>query len=304
MRGPIAGPTAQSQRERYACTVVGSGRISAANDSPLGPPLRISATRLEDICSRLTKKDWEVLNFVSASRLASGRQLVAGLYLADRDRDPGRARVARKHLKRLASWRVIDAVGGRAIGGVRGGSDTLIYGVGPTGVRLLARRGFQQKRLGAPGSRYVRHTLACTQVVVDLRLADAGGVLELIEAKQEPACWRSFVGAFGPVILKPDLYLRVALPRGATEYRAMIEVDLATESSSTIRRKAERHLAYYRTGQEVRDHSVHPRIVWTAPNPRRAQQLQAVLGRLRPRTLFTVCLLSEFVPLLIREAGS
>jgi len=305
MRGPIADPTAQSWSQGYACTVAGSGRISAANDSPLGPPLRISATRLEYICSRLTEKDWEVLNFVSASRLASGRQLVAGLYLADRDSDPGRARVARKHLKRLADWRIIDALPGRTIGGMRGGSDTLIYGVGPAGVRLLARRGFQQKRLGTPGSRYARHTLACTQVVVDLRLADAGGVLELIEAQQEPTCWRSFVGAFGPVTLKPDLYLRVALPRGATEYRAMVELDLGTESSSTIRRKAERHLAYHRTGEEVRQHGVHPRIIWTAPNARRVQQLQNVVHRLRaPRTLFVVCELSELVPFLIREAGS
>lgn len=304
MRRPIAGPVAQVSPERSGCTVAGSGWISAANDSPLGPPLRISATRLEYICSRLTEKDWEVLNFVSASRLASGRQLVSGLYLADRDHDPSAARLARKHLKRLADWRIIDALGHRTIGGMRGGSDTLIYGVGPTGVRLLARRGFHQKRLGTPGSRYVNHTLACTQVAVDLRLAGARGVLELIETQTEPSCWRSFIAAFGaPVTLKPDLYLRIALPTSAHEYRAMVEVDCSTEGSGTIRRKAERHLSYYRTGEEVRRHGVHPRVIWATPDQRRAEQIQNIVGRLA-RSLFIVCPMPELVPLLIREAGS
>ncbi len=248
-----------------------------------------------------------MLNFLSTSRLATGKQLVAGLYLADRDSAPGRARVARRHLKRLADQRLIDALPGRAVGGLHGGSDTLVYGVGSTGARLLARRGLRQKRLGTPGSRYVAHTLACTQIAVELRLADARGELELIEVQQEPQCWRSFLGGLGALVtLKPDLYVRVALPASAHEYRAMVEVDRATEAATTIRAKAERYLSHYRSGAEIREHGVHPRIVWTVPDRRRAEQLTNTFERLptEAHKLFAVCEPPEFISLLVREARS
>lgn len=306
MSGPVAGPIACAVPGRLSCTVAASGGLSAAKDWPFGRPLRISASHLEDINSRMSEQDWEVLRFVSASRLASGKQLTLGLYLADRDRDPGRARVARKHLKRLAGWRVIDALRGRSVGGTRGGSQALIYGVGVTGARLLARAGLRQKRLGTPGSRYVAHTLACTQVAVDLRLAAARGELELIEVQHEPACWRRFIGGYGLVTLKPDLYVRVALPGSDREYRAMIEVDLATEAAATIHAKASRYLSHYRSGEELRQHGVHPRVIWLAPDERRSQQLAEVIARLpaEARGLFAICRADELISLLITEARS
>jgi hypothetical protein len=290
--GPVAGPIASRSASRFPRVQAGSGRVSAAQESPLGRPLRISATRLEYICSRLGDRDWEVLDFVSGCRLATGRQLVAGLHLTDRDSDPGRARVARKHLKRLADLRVIDPLPGRSVGGIRGGSDTLIYGVGVAGTRLLARRGLRQKRLGTPGARHIDHTLACTQVAVDLRLAAARGVLDLIEVQHEPQCWRSFIAGFGGVVtLKPDLYLRVARPGSVHEYRAMLEVDRATEAASTIRAKVERYLSHYRSGEELREHAVHPRVIWSVPDQSRAAQIQDVLDRLSAdfAQLFAVC---------------
>ena len=41
---------------------------------------------------------------------------------------------------RLEKWRVVDRLRQR-IGGVRRGSDSIVYGLGPSGRRLLARMG-------------------------------------------------------------------------------------------------------------------------------------------------------------------
>ncbi len=301
MNGPIARPIASSSVRRSSSRDVGLLAVSAANRSPLGHPLRISATRLENICSRLADGDLLVLNFVSECRLATGKQLVRRFWQAS-EHDAAAARAGRRTLKRLAQWRVLDPLPGRAIGGLHGGSATLIYGVGVAGVRLLSRRGDSAKRLGTPGALYVAHTLALTELVVALHEADRAGQLELLEIQAEPACWRTFTGlGMARLTLKPDLFVRVGAG-DTNEDRWMIEVDLATESSTTLRAKIERHLAYWRSAAL----SVHPRVLWVVPDERRAEQIAGVLYRLpeSERRLFSICLTSEAVGFLAREARS
>lgn len=301
MTRPVARPVASKRVSEKSCLGGDFRSVSAANDSLLGSHLRISATRLETISSRLVEADWAVLNFVSECRLASGRQLVRRFWQTS-DRDTSAARAGRRTLKRLADWRVLDPLPTRAVGGLHGGSDTLIYGVGVAGVKLLARRGLIQKRLGTPGERYVKHTLTATTLVVALHEADRDGVLELIGVQSEPVCWRGFLGA-GAVrlMLKPDLFVRVGAGR-VNEDRWMIEVDLATESSATIRAKALRHIAYYKSASEP----VHPRVLWAVPDTRRAEQIADVLARLPAdaKRLFAICLLDETVAFLTAEAHS
>jgi hypothetical protein len=298
---PVARPIASGRPSRTPCTGRDSCSVRAAKDSLSVRPLRISAARLDAIASHLAEDDWQVLNFVSECRLASGKQLVRQFWLTS-DRDTARARAGRRALKRLADWRVLDPLPIRAVGGLHGGSDTLVYGVGVAGVRLLARRGLTQRRLGTPGERYVKHTLACTELVVALHEADRAGTLELIETQFEPACWRGFIGASGSrVVLKSDLYLRVGAG-SINEDRWMVEVDRATEASATIRSKAERHLAYYRAAAEP----VHPRVLWTVPDTRRAEQIADVLHRLPAPAgrLFSICLGARAVAFLAAEASA
>lgn len=302
MRRPVARPIASRTPTDTPSAGGDSLVVRAANDSPFGHPLRLSATRLDGISSRLVEGDWCVLNFVSECRLASGKQLVRRFWQT-RDRDTAAARAGRRALKHLADNRVLDALPTRTVGGLHGGSDTLVYAVGVAGVKLLARRGLMQKRLGTPGERYVKHTLAITELVVALHEASREGVLELIEPPQfEPACWRGFIGAGGGrIMLKPDLFVRVGAG-SVSEDRWLIEVDLATEASATIRSKAMRHLAYYRSASEP----VHPRVLWAVPDMRRAEQIADVLRRLPAPAarLFAICLLDEAVAFLSAEARS
>jgi hypothetical protein len=279
---PTARPTASSQNGQNAPTGRDFGRASGTNDSPLGHPLRISATRLDDICSRLTNMDWQVLDFVSECRLASGKQIIRQVYLTAR-RDTAAARAGRRTLKRLTDLRVLDPLPGRTIGGIRGGSETIVFGVGVAGARLLVRRGFHGRRLKAPGALFVAHTLAVTELAVGLHEADRHGVLELIELAQEPACWRAFLSA-GSI----------------EEERWFVELDRATEAAGAIRAKVDRHIAYWRSGSE----QIHPRVLWSVPSIRRAVQIAAVLERLpaEKQRLFAVCLADDAVAFLTREA--
>jgi hypothetical protein len=305
MTRPIARPAAQRTIARNARLGAASSLNSTRNDSASRRFNYITADRLQRIAEDMTERDMEVLIFLSAGRLASGKQLVRRFFTEDPAHDPARVRAGNRALKRLADWRVIDPLPNRTVGGVRGGSSTLVYGVGVAGMKLLAGRGLHQKRLGTPGERHVRHTLACVQIVVDLHAAHARGELDLIEVQQEPACHRTFLGPLGGrPTLKPDLFARVGV--GALEDRWFIECDLASEHPNTLLAKARRYIEYYRSGSEQRDHGVFPRVLWAASDERRVQQIEEVLRRLPAEAgrMFAVCLLVDVVGRVGEEARS
>jgi Replication-relaxation len=303
MSAPVGRPAAPRQLRQSARSWPHSGPVRAAEDSPEGVSfVRISSRRLEAIRSGLTEEERAVLYFLSTVRLATGFQIARRLWAAPSPTDP-RARSARRALARLERHRVIERLG-RRLGGVRGGSSSIVYGLGTAGRRLLSASG-QARRLGTPGDRHVAHTLAVTELGVALGEAMLAGRLELIETQAEPDCWRAFLGPMGArVVLKPDLFLR--LGAGDHEDRWFVEVDRATEASATIRTKALGYLAHLRSGDEQHAHGVYPRVLWTAPDIRRREQLTAILGRLpdpAPR-LFTVWLFDEVVGRLIAESDS
>lgn len=305
MTRPIARPIAQRTGGRNPAAGAGSRQISTGEDRAPARSNYITGSRLQRMAADMTAVDWELLAFVASCRLVSGRQLSVRFWLADRDRDPARARAARRALKRLSAWRVLDQLPGRARGGLRGGSGTLIYRVGVAGARLLAIRGLHQKRLDAPGERYVAHTLACTEMVVRLHAADARGELEVIAVQHEPRSWRYFLGPMAArLVVRPDLFLRIGA--GPLEDRWFVEIDLGTEHKSTIAAKAAGYLAHFRSGAEQHEHSVYPRVLWTTPDTVRTQQLRKVFGRqtAQLQSLFSVCRFDEAIDFLAREARS
>jgi hypothetical protein len=239
--------------------------------------------------------------FVSEVRLSSGQQLARRLWTSKQPTDT-KARAARRALTRLEGWRIIDRLPQR-IGGVRAGSNSIVYGVGPAGRRLLARQGSEAKRLGIPGDRYVAHTLAITELVVRLHEASLAGTLDVIEMQTEPACWRPYLGVMGArLTLKPDLFVRIGV--GALEDRWFVEIDMATEASGTLQQKAERYLEHFRSGSEQHRHGVYPRIIWAVPDRRRSEQVAEVFDRLpeATRRLFVIWLYDEVIGRLSAEA--
>lgn len=304
MNRPAARPAASTHSTRNPSIGGGSGPIVTPKDSPSSlssPPVRITPSRLDQIASRLADEDRAVLSWLADVRVATGAQLARRFWGAQEPMDV-RARAARRTLRRLEEWRVIDRLAHR-VGGVRRGSSSIVYGVGRAGQRLMAREGFEVRRLAAPGDRYVAHTLAITELCVRLHEATLNGDLDLIALQTEPYCWRGHLSLMGSrVVLKPDLFVRIGV--GALEDRWFVEVDLATESRPTITAKATRYLAHFRSGEEQREHGVYPRVIWTAPTPHRAEQLTDAIGHLpeAAQRLFVVWLYDEVIGRLAAEA--
>ncbi|HEV7494999.1 replication-relaxation family protein [Baekduia sp.] len=260
---------------------------------------RISRQRLDRIDRDLLDLDRDVLLFVQSLRLVSGNQLRRRFW----PEDESAARAARRALSRLVAWRVLDRTDGRR-GGVRAGSEGFVYVVGAAGHRLLSRIGFDGKRAGVPGERYVAHALAISEAVVLLHEAQATGALDLIEVQTEPTCWRPFLGLMGaPVVLKPDLFLRLGAGR-VDEDRWFVEIDRATEAVGTIAAKLKRYRQHYRSGEEQRREGVYPRVIWAVPDVRRAGVLSSAIDRLDGETkrIHVVTTHEALVPLLTSEA--
>lgn len=253
----------------------------------------LTTKRLLDIDGRLTERDREIATTVARLRLVSGTQLER-LFFAHGGMPASRARLARSALARLTELGLLAKLA-RTVGGVRGGSGAFVYETGPAGERLLAYwrgEGIARARTAhEPGQRFVAHSLAITETYVRLVEAVRDGRIELLSFDTEPVAWRRYVGLGAhEVILKPDAFVRIGV--GEFEDSWFIEVDLATESSTVLRRQARAYLAYLQTGREQRAHGVFPRVLWTVPDRARGELLQRVIESLggEAERLFTITL--------------
>lgn len=132
-------------------------------------------------------------------------------------------------------------------------------------------------RVKLPSARFLDHRLAVADCYVDLVRAAHDGQLELLLADPEPASWRSYLGPGGVAeTLKPDLYAVTA--SGAYEDHWFCEIDRATESLPTIRRKCAQYERYRRTGREQQTSDVFPLVVWVAPDDQRADDIRRAIA--------------------------
>ncbi len=228
----------------------------------------------------------------------SARQIQA-LYFADAEHDSHAAatRARQRVLMRLIGERLLICLT-RRIGGVRAGSAGLVLALGPLGQRVLALDGVR-RRVYEPTWRFVDHTLATTQLIVDVTLADRQGDLELLEAQAEPQSWRQFSGLSGRRVLRPDTFLSLGV--GAYELRWFVEIDRSTESLPTVLKKCRLYADYYQSGEEQTARGgVFPRACWVVPDEARAERLRHAIGRERslPAGLFVVTTAAEAVSVL------
>ena len=71
MRRPVACSVASSHGSRKRCRGVASRKISPPNDSAWLRVNYVTAERLYQVAGEMDERDWTVLSFVSATRLAS-----------------------------------------------------------------------------------------------------------------------------------------------------------------------------------------------------------------------------------------
>ncbi|WP_176832285.1 replication-relaxation family protein [Geodermatophilus sp. DSM 45219] len=239
---------------------------------------------------------------LAACRLLTTGQLQR-LHFADHATEGAASRICRRVLARLQRLGVIEHLD-RRIGGVRAGSASYVWRVGPVGERLLRQdEGAPRGRHKQPGLRFVDHVLAVAECSVQLVEADRRGDLELLATEHEPACWRGFLGAYGGAeTLKPDLYAVTA----TTEYEDswFIEVDRSTESLPTLLKKCAQYERYQRTGREQEQRGVFPAVLWVVPDDRRAGVLVAAIRRRygTDQELFRVTTAASFVSVIVGAA--
>jgi hypothetical protein len=247
----------------------------------------LSARGAIELRARLSDRDLAMLRHVQALRLMSARQIQAVHFPSSEHGSQSAATRARQRvLARLIRERLLTALE-RRIGGVRAGSAGLVLGLGPVGHRVLRLDG-PRRREHEPGLRFVDHTLATAQLIVDVIVAGRAGLLDLLDWQTEPQSWRGVAGIGGQHGLRPDAFLVLGV--GEYELRWFCEVDRATESLPTLSRKCQLYADYYQSGSEQAHSGVFPRVCWIVPDDERAERLRAVIRRDRslPERLFVV----------------
>lgn len=266
---------------------------------------RLTLAGLLELGEGLSKQERVLMRELAKLRLMTHAQLAV---ILGREPSVSGARIARRTLARLYELGVLARLD-RRVGGIRAGSSGHVYYLGPVGQRLISYwdgAGLTRGRFRPePGSRYVRHRLAVSDVYVQAVKAERDGLLDLLAFQAEPDCWRRFGDGFGGTrTLKPDAFMRIGV--GAYEDRYFVEVDLGTESRSVITAKIKAYLDYWTGGQEQAEHGVFPRVLLLTTTDERKNSLVKACTRLPEESwqLFTITTLDQTIAVLSGQFGN
>jgi len=238
---------------------------------------RVGRVQLDRLISQqLSERDQQILLDLGRVRLLTGNQVTrlhfSTLSIHTRDR------LRRRVMQRLIDLELVTTLD-RQVGGVRAGSSGLIYALSAAGQRALSLLGADDgaslptraRRPWTPGALFLTHSLAVSELYVQLVEAERAGVLELADYRTEPVSWLpNRLGGF----LKPDAYLLLRL--GDVEDAWAVEVDRATESLNTLRRKLLVYVDFANAGQVGPD-DVTPRVLVTVPGVKRLEAVNMLV---------------------------
>jgi hypothetical protein len=262
--------------------------------------VRVGRQGLSRLSERLSDRDRELIHTIGSHRFMTGKQ-IARFHFADHASPDTGARVCRQVLARLAREGVLRRLQ-RRVGGVRAGSSSYVYMLGPAGRRLVGDELARQVR--EPSATFLRHTLAIVDAHLTLRDGAREGRFELEMVEAEPACWRRYLGSGGArETLRPDLFVITAA--GALEFCWFLEIDLGTEFKPTLIHKCRAYETYWRTGIEQQRSGTFPLVAWVVPTEQRRQELERAIGSARglKRELFRVAEAQGLVELVAGGAS-
>lgn len=242
----------------------------------------------------LSDRDLAVLGSLAKLRVLSGRQ-IQRLHIPDGSRLT-RLRRTQALLRRLHSHGLVIRMQGM-VGGVRAGSSGYLYGLTGRGQSVLGVQGpygKRRRRMWETKPYFQDHLLSIAEVFVHLEEAGRSQTLDVLDFQPEPQAWRRFSGIGGAhLILKPDAFVHIATAR--LEHLVFLEVDLDTESATTIYAKCLRYVAYWRSGVEQQRLGVFPRVIWLVPDEERRSEVIGIIGKLvlDAQQLFRVGLLPD-----------
>lgn len=241
----------------------------------------VTLAQAEMIAASLSNRDRAILHDLARVRVLTGEQLTR-LHFSELAPE-SRERTRRRVLARLAAQQLVATLE-RTVGGARAGSSGLIFSLGIAAQRVLAlldSDGYisgPPSRVRAPvtpGRLFLAHTLAVSSMYVALRERERAGELTVTEFATESAAW--WPDGRGGVI-KPDAYVQLRAGTVVDSYWA--EVDRATESLPTLKRKLIVYADFARTGQLGPD-DVVPRVLLTVPHDRRLADVRDLVAGLQ-----------------------
>lgn len=264
---PVPAPAGRSER--------GGGHVEPVSAQPL-PYRRTSSDRLRIVRDQLSVRDQAVLSSLDQHPFLTTAQ-IQRLHFEAHATSESAARICRRVLKRLAELRLIEHLE-RRVGGVRAGSASFVWRIGPTGDRLRRQQQGNQPRARRkePSLHHLEHSLAVAET--HLRMLEAGADLRLrvLHIETEPTCWRPYLApGAARAVLKPDLYAVTTGPGADPSYEDhwFIEVDRGTESLPTLLRKCDQYEQYRRSGREQQAIGVFPFVLWLLPDATRMGRL-------------------------------
>ena len=309
---PIARPVASSKNPPLRSSDGSEAGLTAGNTvstssahNPSSQPQqeRAGTLRLHAVRDSLLPRDLAILRSVAAHRFLTTRQ-IQSLHFSDHGSPLAAIRSTNRVLRRLAQLRLISHLE-RRVGGVRAGSASYVWQLGPLGDRVLrAESGSStRKRQREPSVRLLDHTLAVADIHVALTQASRSTDLELVDVQVEPGSWRRFLDSGGETrLLRPDL--AVVTAQGEYEDHWFIEADLDTEHPPTVVRKCQLYEEYRASGHEQETHGVFPRVLWVVPSQVRVDTLSIAIRQARLDTgLFRVTTIDQLVSVVIGGAA-
>lgn len=252
--------------------------------------VNITSAYLEALMEKLSERDRAIIELVGRFKLASGGQIERLFF--DHCSERSRARNRQAVLRRLAGWRVLAPVGTRRQGGEGGGSAATVYALDVAGQHVASLTSSRPRR---PYNHYeptMGHTLAVTELYVQLVEAERAGQLTLLAFEGEPYCWVSFTGR----TLKPDAFVQIGLTTEGKRRKGsfFIEVDRADQWGAKIASKVPQYLAYRKYEQPTG--RPFPRVQFLTVHDRRVTYLKKLVSG---QSGFGVGLLSDAVAHLI-----
>ena len=222
----------------------------------------------------MTNQHLEILQFLADARLATSSQL-ARLFFAESPTHRSQIRRSNLATKQLKEAGLIYHQP-RKIGGWTKGSSSYIWSLTYKGwkklkevnssisLRFRNRVDFSQN--------HVEHTLAITEIFVELKELEQLGKIKLEEFHYEPKSWRYYSDIGGSsLILKPDAFAKITV--GEYEDFYFFELDRSSESLTRIINTCKKYIHYYNTGIEQRVNDIFPFVLWIVPDEQRKENI-------------------------------
>jgi hypothetical protein len=239
-----------------------------------------------DVEVALSARDREVVELVGRFRQLATHHIRTTLFAELSSPTP-----CDRTLKRLVERRYLGRLR-RLVGGDHGGSGQFVYQLDRAGWKLLEQPG----AFWAPRAVNL-HALAVADCYAQLKHAERGGDVEVIQFTTEPECHVSV----GNLLLTPDAYVELGNRERGIKQMYWLEVDRGTEHLGVIQEKCQRYWQAYQMWQG----DYFPRVVFVVPDEGRRVAIERCARSLlaEGEGLFEVALLLKSINISVDVAS-